>query len=150
MLRVAQRAHDLVPRERVALVFGSEADGLSGDECAACQELVSLPCSAEHGSLNLSMAVTVVLYSLYTAPQRAKRSGGEPLTGAARAYLVAHVADALGAAAKSAQAKALIEASVQRVFSRAELETRDALAWHQIMRALGNAKHPADYGIEGA
>ena len=40
-----------------------------------------------------------------------------------------------------------IRASVVRVFARAELETRDARAWHAVMRALGNRKTPQDYGL---
>ncbi len=134
--------------ERVALIFGSETDGLSGEECECAAELAHLPCSGEHGSLNLSMAVTVVLYSLYRASgARPRRSGGEALVGRRREYLRRHVADTLGQAALSPQAKLLIEASVERVFARAELETRDASAWHQIMRALGNHKEPRDYGL---
>lgn len=144
------RAWSEEPSERVALVFGSEVDGLSSDECDAVQELCYLPCSSEHGSLNLSMAVSVVLYSLYRAERaRARRSGGEALVGAKRAYLIEHVAETLGSVANSPQAAELIQASVRRVFARAELETRDARAWHQIMRALGNPKDPMDYGLSG-
>lgn len=39
--------------------------------------------------------------------------------------------------------------SVERVFRRAVVETRDARAWHAILRALGNHKVPRDYGLPG-
>ncbi len=136
------------PDERVALVFGSEEDGLSAEESDRCQELCYLPCSGEHGSLNLSMAVTVVLYALFPrAGARPKRSRGSPLDERQRAYLIAHVGETLSGAAASAAAARLIAESVERVFARAPMETRDARAWHQIMRALGNAKQPSDYGL---
>ncbi|MBM3977689.1 MAG: hypothetical protein FJ299_11955 [Planctomycetes bacterium] len=37
--------------------------------------------------------------------------------------------------------------SVERVSRRAVIETRDARAWHAILRALGNHKVPQDYGL---
>jgi tRNA/rRNA methyltransferase len=136
------------PDERVALVFGSEEDGLSADETDHCQELCYLPCSSEHGSLNLSMAVTVVLYALFPREgARAKRSRGAPLDARQRAYLIAHVGEALASVARSEAAGQHIAESVARVFARAPVETRDARAWHQIMRALGNHKEPHDYGL---
>ena len=60
---IVRREHDV--DQRVALVFGSEESGLSGEETDLCHQLCYLATSEEHGSLNLSMAVTVVLYDLF-------------------------------------------------------------------------------------
>lgn len=47
-----------------AVVFGSEADGLSGEEVGCCDAAVALTLPGRQPSLNLSHAVAVVLWSL--------------------------------------------------------------------------------------
>jgi TrmH family RNA methyltransferase len=49
----------------IGLVFGREDYGLFNEEIAACDIMVRIPTSAAYPSLNLSHAVTLVLYSLY-------------------------------------------------------------------------------------
>ncbi|QDU83580.1 tRNA (cytidine/uridine-2'-O-)-methyltransferase TrmJ [Planctomycetes bacterium Pla163] len=142
---IAERSAD--PDQRLALVFGSEESGLAGDETEQCHELCYLATSEEHGSLNLSMAVTVVLFGLFRPGQLAsKTSRIAHLTGAERHYLVENVAATLSDAALSDAAARDILASVRRVLGRAPIESRDARAWHQIMRALGSHRTPADVG----
>jgi tRNA C32,U32 (ribose-2'-O)-methylase TrmJ len=135
----------------VALVFGTEESGLAREEADETMMLAHIATSSEHTSLNLGMAVGVVLYSLFGGESPGEfRNLGAPLKGGDRAYLKAHVRETLGGVARSDVARADIEASVERVFSHAELETRDARAWHTIMRALGNRKSPMDYGLGGS
>ncbi|MEZ5978571.1 MAG: RNA methyltransferase [Planctomycetota bacterium] len=144
--RIAELADD--PEHRLALVFGNESSGLAAEESDLCHELCFLATGSEHGSLNLSMAVTVVLYDLFRPRALHPRgSKGTPLRGDARRYLTENVRRTLGRAALSGPAKRDIEASVERVFARAPLETRDARAWHQIMRALGSDLVPSDLGL---
>jgi len=55
----------ILPRSlpcRVALVFGTEESGLSNEELDLCHRLVRIP---SLGSLNLSHAVTLMLYELF-------------------------------------------------------------------------------------
>ncbi len=54
---------------RVAIVFGNEANGLENDDIALCHELISIPSSSAFPSLNLSHAVMVVAYELFVAAQ---------------------------------------------------------------------------------
>lgn len=51
--------------EKVAVVFGPEDSGLSQEDLARCDLLVSIPSHEDYPVLNLSHAVTVVLYELY-------------------------------------------------------------------------------------
>ena len=62
----------------VGLVFGREDYGLFNEEIAACDMLVKIPTSDEYPSLNLSHAVALVLYELYTErrPGRKQRKLG--------------------------------------------------------------------------
>ncbi len=50
----------------VALVFGRESVGLTNDELALCDVAFNIPTSKMYESLNLSHAVAVTLYELYT------------------------------------------------------------------------------------
>lgn len=49
---------------RTALVFGPEASGLSTDELALCDPLVTVPCSLNQPTLNLAQAVLIIAYEL--------------------------------------------------------------------------------------
>ena len=133
------------PNECVALVFGAEQNGLLAEEAARCQRLTFFETSEEHTSLNLSMAVTVALYALFepgVEPER--RARFNPLEADARDFLIENVARTLGDAALNDSARADIDASVRRLFALADLEARDARAWHLIMRALGSTRTPRD------
>jgi TrmH family RNA methyltransferase len=50
---------------KIGLVFGREDYGLYNDEIAACDIMVKIPTSKDYLSLNLSHAVSLVLYSLF-------------------------------------------------------------------------------------
>jgi TrmH family RNA methyltransferase len=49
---------------KVAFVFGNETFGLSKEELACCQALMTIPASPEYSSLNLGAAVQVTAYVL--------------------------------------------------------------------------------------
>jgi len=133
----------------VALVFGNESAGLDGDEAGLCHQLVHIRTSPRHTSLNLAMAVGVVLEPLFDGEVRKPdEAGGHPLTGEQREFLKAHLKHILaGEVAKSERASVDVERMIERVFSRAPMETRDASAWHQLMRALGSEAKPSDFGL---
>ena len=50
---------------KVGLVFGREDYGLFNEEIAVCDIMLKIPTSESYRSLNLSHAVTIVLYSIY-------------------------------------------------------------------------------------
>ncbi len=63
---------DILPRlvevlahgEAVALVFGTEASGLTNAEISRCHFLIHIPTAAHHPALNLAQAVAICLYEL--------------------------------------------------------------------------------------
>lgn len=63
-------APELVARaqhgEQLALVFGNETSGLSIDEVAQCNRLVTIAGNPSYSSLNLAMAVQVICYELFS------------------------------------------------------------------------------------
>lgn len=134
--------------EKVALVFGNEVHGLTKEESELCQELVRISTSKEHTSLNLGMAVGIAMHDLFSGePSPVETKRGEPLVGVDREYLMHHAREVLSGLARSEPIREEMWASCERLFRRAPIETRDARAWHAVLRALGNTKTPADYGL---
>ncbi len=138
------------PDFHLALVFGNERTGLDAAEARLCQRLVHIRTSPRHTSLNLAVAVAVVLEPLFSGEARVPlESGGHPLPGAHREFLKAHLTAVLaGRIARGPAAQRDVASMIERVFSRAQLETRDARALHMILRALGSTLEPKDFGIE--
>lgn len=60
---------------RIAIVFGRESTGLFNDEMALCDLAFTIPASKEYPSLNLSHAVSIVLYHLFSkyAPEEPRK-----------------------------------------------------------------------------
>ncbi len=143
------RAEANDPEATVALVFGNEERGLESEDVKLMRDLAWIATSAEHSSLNLAMAVGIVLSDLYSdAGSKRRERGAKPLSTESRDYLKANLTHTLGdRVAKSKSARVDIRASVERVFSRAELEDRDARAWHLMCRALGSELTPKDLGL---
>jgi tRNA/rRNA methyltransferase len=57
-----------------ALVFGFEPSGLTNEELAHCGWLVTIPCSPQQPTLNLSQAVLILAYELFLARQTMTQS----------------------------------------------------------------------------
>lgn len=71
----AQRVAAAAVTGPVAVVFGSERYGMTNEELARCNALVTIPTGAEYASLNIAMAVQVVTYELWLA----MRPGAPPM-----------------------------------------------------------------------
>ena len=52
---------------KIALVFGREDNGLTTDELKACQKFVTIPTDDAFASMNLSHAITILLYEINAA-----------------------------------------------------------------------------------
>ena len=62
------------PEGKISIVFGRESDGLRDDEVAMCSSIVTIPTSDRFPSLNLSQAVQIIAYTLFTKASK-YRSG---------------------------------------------------------------------------
>ena len=71
---MAQGLLDLSQNNRVAIVFGPEDFGLSNAELQLCHEFVAIPTAKELKSINLSHAVMIICYALFTASAAAPAS----------------------------------------------------------------------------
>ena len=108
-----------------------------------------LPTAKEHTSLNLALAVGIVLYTLFQGRGVHIKERGPVLAERTSAELLkARLKDTLARIATSEAAALEIQASVERIFTRAPIESRDARAWHKILRALDGGKHPRELGVD--
>ncbi|MFA5073079.1 MAG: RNA methyltransferase [Nitrospirota bacterium] len=65
--QAAESLASLLSKNKVALVFGNEVNGLTREDLSLCHEFISIPASDQFPSLNLSHAVMIVVYELYLA-----------------------------------------------------------------------------------
>jgi TrmH family RNA methyltransferase len=70
--RCAELVWQQLSDNRVALVMGPEASGLTNEDLARCQQLVHIPTQPEFSSLNLAMAVQVLCYELRMAATQSR------------------------------------------------------------------------------
>jgi len=138
------------PERRLALAFGNEVTGITREEAELMQELTHVRTAEEHTSLNLAVSVAVALSSLFTGTEVFKyEPGGTEISGEQREFLKARMQEVFaGKVARSESASKDIAASIDRVFSRAPMETRDARAWHLMLKALGSKMTPVELGLD--
>jgi len=64
---MAEQLVDISQNSEVALLFGSEDKGLANEDLRYCHAVVSIPTSADFKSINLSHAVMILCYEIFTA-----------------------------------------------------------------------------------
>ena len=67
----ARDVADISQKNNVALLFGPEDTGLANEELRLCHAVVTIPTSREFTSLNLSHAVMILCYEIFTASSAA-------------------------------------------------------------------------------
>ncbi len=117
----------------VSILFGREDKGLTNDELSCCQLLVSIPSSHGQPSLNLSQAVMVVAYELFSSvyPTSSRAFDLAPAEGLASMY------DHLERSLTTLGFRQWNDGdnymkSLRRVFSRTKLENRDVATIHKL------------------
>jgi len=125
-------------RNRVALVFGPEATGLTTAEMALCHRLVTVPAAPENPSLNLAQAVLLVGYELRRAAQEEGPAPKRALASARELEgFYEHMARVLleiGFLKPPADAAAF--RALRRIFSRADLSAREVRMLRGIFRQV--------------
>lgn len=79
-----ERAAELIVAEarrggQVAVVFGTERDGLSNTDVEYCHQLIRIPTGSSYSSLNLAAAAQIIAYEIHKA---AARQEDEPMPAA--------------------------------------------------------------------
>jgi tRNA (cytidine32/uridine32-2'-O)-methyltransferase len=71
-----------MPTQRIALVFGREASGLSNEELHLCHYHVHIPVNDEYPAMNLAAAVMVLCYELRKTALAQQKGEDQPLVTA--------------------------------------------------------------------
>jgi TrmH family RNA methyltransferase len=139
--QMAEQALPLLSSNKVAVVFGREVNGLDNEDIALCHELISIPASDAFPSLNLSHAVMVVAYELFTAAQAKLQPSERALAPAAELdKFYEHLQ-------KTLQDIGFIDRvrpehmmfSLRQIFGRARLDSRDASILRGILSEIERA-----------
>ena len=127
--QLAMRLVDVAPKNKVALLFGTERTGLTNDEVALCDTLVSIPSSAMNPSLNLAQAVLLTCYEIFKLSEEGALSHGEEAelaTSGEIELMYGHMADLFGRIGYlDPQNPNHIMMAIRNIFARAALDSRD-------------------------
>jgi TrmH family RNA methyltransferase len=125
----------LAHHHRIAVVFGREKDGLWRSELQHCHQLIRFPSAVSHPSLNLSHAVLLFAYELFTASRTARPAPRRDLaTAAERDRLHHHLSRVLAAIGFRPfnDDPANFGRVLHRFLNRSQLERLDAAVIHKI------------------
>ena len=134
----AERIVPFLGRNRAALVFGNEVNGLDRSDLALCNGLIAIPSSDAFPSLNLSHAVLVVAYELFLAAHADSSVEGRPLARSAELeQFYSHLQSALQDIGFLDDANTeQMMFSLRQLFGRASLEPRDVSILRGILTAM--------------
>lgn len=149
---VRTAAAQIIERARsapAAVVFGAERTGLTNEDLEAAHVLLRIPASEVYPSLNLAMAVQLVVYELYRA--RAEASVPAPpaavplATAGEMQQLYAHFAQVLEDIEfrDRTESGTHLMTRIRRVLQRAELDHNEANILRGILTAVQNRRRHA-------
>lgn len=128
---------------RIALVFGAEVSGLSSDELARANVLVSIPAAPANPTLNLAQAVLLITYELYVARGAPGAIALEPVSRAT-VFQIEHLFGRLqellaevGFARDTTIRR--VARDLRQLLARADLSEREAALLAGLLRRTRNA-----------
>jgi len=111
-------------RGNVALVFGRESSGLTNQEIERCDFLVTIPASHAYNVLNISTAVSIILYEIF---QQDRRGNELPLaTNVAKQKLLEQFERLVNLSGTHVHKRKLAIRAFRNVTSRSFLSRREA------------------------
>lgn len=129
--------------ERTAILFGPERSGLTADDIAAVQAIVTCPVNPDFGSLNLAQAVLLMAYEWFLARRDATPTGvtepaEAPATAGEVSGLVAHLDRALETAGyfHPPERAPAMRRTLAGLFARARLSGQDVRTLRGVVAAL--------------
>ncbi len=117
-----------------AMVFGSEAHGLTNDDLAACTHLVTIPHALAYPSLNLAQAVMSACYEYQRQSAAPAPAGAASLTAQDVDAFIAHIAAALAAANTTPSPRFLRR--VRAMVLHARMQRSDIAVLHALLDFL--------------
>ncbi len=130
----------LAAQGRLAIVFGREDKGLTNEEIACCTHLIRIPVDPGYESINLSQAVLICAYELFTASEnyRAPVEKSEPAVSSRKLQLAGMWREMLLKIGFMEDDKAdHMMQGIQRIFSRGVYSDDDVSIMMGVARQSG-------------
>ncbi|MBN1291214.1 MAG: RNA methyltransferase [Candidatus Latescibacteria bacterium] len=126
----------------VSILFGREDRGLLNEELAYCQILVNIPSSETQPSLNLSQAVMVIAYELFTGMYPVEKTPQDYASSEDLSTMYDHLKNSLDTLGmRQWNDGDNYMKSLRRVFSRTRLERRDVATIHKLCGEIDKYAH---------
>ncbi len=121
----AKELKQIIPKMgNIGLVFGRESSGLTNKELEMCDFLVTIPTNKEYNSMNLSHAVTILLYELSELENNVT-----PISGNEKKQLLKLVDESLNKLDFATPSKKNTQKLVwKRLFSKSFMSKRESFA----------------------
>ncbi|HLH85516.1 MAG TPA: RNA methyltransferase [Thermoplasmataceae archaeon] len=129
---------------RIALVFGREGDGLHNDEIEICNAFITIPANPRYPVLNLSHAVTVVLYEMFKKIPGYFPNLREPVSPENFQILIRTLDQLVSASGYPVHKHAKAVLTLKRVLSRSQISETEFYKLMGIMKYLGKL-HRLDF-----
>jgi tRNA/rRNA methyltransferase len=136
--RLAQRLLAVHSDDRVALLFGTEDNGLANEELDLCHEFVTIPSHPSFPSLNLAQAVMIVAYEIFTTCSEEGEGEERPLADAlSQQQMFAQMEETLARIGfLNRENPRHIMRDLRRIFGRAKLDEREVRILRGILRQV--------------
>ena len=117
----------IVTKNKIAIIFGRESDGLTNKEILNCDFVVKIPAADRYSTLNLSHSVSIILYELYKKKDRSDKS--EPASRKEKEVLSNEIGSVINKIRFSTKDKKETQEKVwKRVIGKSMMTKREAFA----------------------
>lgn len=150
----AERVLDEAVAGQVAIIFGREDHGLTGDELRVAHAVMAIPTAPECRSLNLAQATLLLAWEIFDTALRTGRTGrmqvshsatGRCIDHEVRARLQGELLQMMRTVGILNEGNSLpVERSIERILALGPMQTRDA----RLLFALARRINPAQPGVE--
>ncbi len=120
----------------VGIVFGRESYGLTNDELRLCDLIVTIPASNEYPVLNVSHAVAIILYEIYTFLEKPSFKGFREASVVEKTVLVKYFNDFVNLLEYDPYKKEIVITVFKHIIGRAFISGREA---HTLIGAFRKA-----------
>ena len=110
-------------RGNIAIIFGRESSGLNNEEIERCDLIITIPASHEYNVLNLSAAVSIILYELFQKTRQA--SDQRIITGLAKERLLAQFDELVSLSGTQTHKRKLATRAFRNLISRSFISMRE-------------------------
>ncbi|MGF1626041.1 MAG: RNA methyltransferase [Alphaproteobacteria bacterium] len=129
--------------QRCGLLFGAERSGMTNDDVALANAIVTVPLNPSFSSLNLGQSVLLIGYEWYlrddgTPARSFEDKGSPPATKAELQNFFSRLEDALDAVGflRLADKRPIVVRNLRNLFQRADLTEQELKTLHGVIAAL--------------